>query len=84
MSTDTESPPTMSESEVEIVAARDEVIEREQAYVDARSRFRELVSAYLEDGGSPTVLGKILGVTRGRIYQYRNSWAAENDDAATG
>lgn len=80
--TDTDPPTMLEEAEEEILAARDELEDREREYIEARSRFRKRVHEYLENGGSPTVLGKILGVTRGRIYQYRDSWTAENDDVA--
>lgn len=70
-------PSDLTEEEREIVKRRKRHDTAEQRYIDARSEFRESVKDYLDNGGSPTRLGRILKVTRGRIYQYRD--AAEKE-----
>lgn len=74
----------MTDEEREIVKLRSKHEEAEERYIRARSTFRERVADYLDSGGSPTRLGRILGVTRGRIYQYRNAALAEREDRAAG
>ena len=61
----------------EIVRARDQMEKKEKSYIDARSAFRKKVYDYMADGGSPTALANALGVTRGRVYQYRDLWIAD-------
>lgn len=72
----------LTDDEREIVRMRAKHEEAEEKYVQARSLFREKVAEYLNSGGSPTRLGKILGVSRGRIYQYRNAALSEREDSA--
>jgi len=44
-----------------------------QVLEDAKGEFFTSVKDYLDnEGGSATVLARELGVSRGRIYQYRN------------
>lgn len=51
----------------------------EQDYIKERSKFRKMVHDHLEQGGSPTDLGRTFDppLTRGRIYQIRTAWVNE-------
>lgn len=63
----------------EIVKQKKKMERAEQRYIDERSRFRQMVADFLEEGGSPTSLGRAFDppVTRGRIHQYRAAWDKE-------
>lgn len=74
----------LSDEEREIVRLRTAHETAEEKYIAARSTFREKVADYLDGGGSPTRLGRILGVTRGRIYQYRNAALTEREERDAG
>jgi hypothetical protein len=57
------------DKEREIIDLRTEMDSAEKVYVEHRTRFRIAVADYLEAGGSATGLGRVLGVTRGRVYE---------------
>lgn len=75
----TKQKPIPMTDEVKAIVAQHKRMEKsEAAYIAERRRFRELVKDFLEEGGSATGLGRVFGVTRGRMYQHRNAWYAEN------
>ena len=70
----------LTEEERAIVQQKRRMERAEERYIEARSKFREMVSTYVDNGGSPTKIGRAMGVTRGRIHQYRYAWAKEQEE----
>ena len=72
----------LTEEEREIVRQKRRMERAEERYIEARSKFREMVSTYVDNGGSPTKLARAFDppITRGRIHQYRYAWAKEQEE----
>lgn len=72
-------PAEWTAEEREIARQKTRMERSKQKYIDERSRFRKMVHDHLENGGSPTNLGRAFDppVTRGRIYQIRTAWVNE-------
>lgn len=68
-------------TEERICSLREDRDAAEQAANEARSAFRKAVYDYLQEGGSPTRLGRLLGVSRGTVYTYRDDWLKEIEDS---
>ena len=73
----------LTDEERAIVRQKKTMERSEERYIQARSKFREMVSDYVESGGSPTKIARAFDppVTRGRIHQYRYAWAKEQEEA---
>lgn len=71
---------TAREKEIHNLKRRSEAHDRKGE--ELRAELDEAVRAYVdEEDGGPTRLGTILGITRGRVYQFRDRGRERNPDA---